>query len=171
MPRKRSWTIEELKKAISSSRSKREVLKKINLRPTGGNYKQLEKYIEELHLDIAHFTGQGWNKGLIFCPKPKIPISKLLRKGVVFQSYKLKKRLFAERIKDERCEQCGWAVLSEDGRIPLEINHKNGNSTDNRIENLEILCPNCHSLKPYYRGSKLRKDARVAELVYAHHLK
>lgn len=146
-----------MREAVKTSRSKRESLKKIGLRPTGGNYKQLEKYIDELNLDTSHFLGQGWNLGLLFCPKPAISLSKILIKGSSFQSYKLKKRLFKEDLKIEVCEDCGWAEKSQDGRIPLELNHKNGNSRDHRLENLEILCPNCHSLRPHYRGSKLKK--------------
>lgn len=42
--------------------------------------------------------------------------------------------------------------MSEDGRIPLELDHINGDRHDNRLENLRVLCPNCHSLKPTHRG-------------------
>ena len=154
---KRKWTEQNLKDAVAKSRSYRNTLKLLGLKPAGGNYSQLKSYISEYNLNTDHFTGQGWNVGLKFVPKKPKPLSEILRKNVKFQSYKLKKRLFREGYKQERCEICGWVEISEDGRIPLEINHKNGESTDNRIENIEILCPNCHSLKPFYRGSKLKK--------------
>jgi len=154
---RRSWTNEQLREAVKVSRSYRQVIIALGLKPAGGNYKQLQQYISELSLNTNHFVGQAWNVGLKFVPNPPRPLKSLLKKNITFQSYKLKKRLFREGFKEEKCEICGWAAVSADGRIPLEINHINGESSDNRIENIEILCPNCHSLKPFYRGSKLKK--------------
>ncbi len=56
---------------------------------------------------------------------------------------------------------CGWNKTTKDGRLPLELDHINGDSRDNRLTNLQILCPNCHSLQPTHRG--LNKKARVVE--------
>lgn len=52
-----------------------------------------------------------------------------------------------------RCSRCGWNkknVIS--GRVPLEINHIDGNSSNNQEKNLELLCPNCHSLTPNFKN-------------------
>jgi hypothetical protein len=152
MSKRRKWTEEGLRKAVGESYSIRAVLIKIGLKPAGGNYSQVNKYIKELSLSTKHFTGQGWNVGLKFIPKKRASLNKILIENGSVQSYKLKNRLFEEGLKEKKCEICGWAQMSPDGRIPLEINHKNGVSSDNRIGNLEILCPNCHSLKPFYRG-------------------
>lgn len=157
MPKKRSWTIEQLKDAVATSKSRRQVLFKLRLREAGGNYDQLKKYLSEYQLDASHFTGMAWNKGLKGIGKPLIPLSKILIKNSYFQSYKLKLRLIATGLKSNFCEHCGWAERTIDGYIPLELDHINGDRHDNRIENLRILCPNCHSLTPTYRGRGKRK--------------
>lgn len=160
--KKRSWTTDQLNSAVKSSTSFRQVIKKLGLREAGGNYFQLKKYVEELSLDTSHFRGPGWSKGLHFSFKPKVPLEKVLIQNSYFQSYKLKNRLFNEKLKTPKCEECGWAKTAESGRLPLEIHHINGDVHDNRLENLIILCPNCHSLKPTHRGCN-RNNARVAE--------
>jgi len=158
---RRTWSESQLKNAVAGSTSFRQVLSKLNLREAGGNYAQLKRYVAELKLDIGHFTGRTWNKGLKVKGVPRIPLEKILVKGSSFQSFKLKQRLFTAKLKPRRCEECGWDKTSPDGRLPLELDHINGDSRDNRLENLRILCPNCHSLKPTHRGRNSGKKARV----------
>ena len=148
----RSWSKEQLKEAIKDSYSYRMVLNKIGLKSAGGNYVQLKKYINEYNFDISHFKGKAWNKGLEYSIKTKTPLEKILIKNSFFQSHKLKNRLIKEKIKPPYCEECGWAEKSQDGRLPLELHHIDGDALNNCLSNLQILCPNCHSLKPNYRG-------------------
>jgi len=150
--RKRSWTVDELKKAVQTSRSIRQILTKIGLREAGGNYKQVKKYIKEYNIDTSHLKGRGWSKNIKVPFRPKIPLKKLLVRNSGFQTFKLKGRLIFERMKKEKCEICDWSEKTPDGRIPLELDHINGDSRDHRLHNLRILCPNCHSLQPTHRG-------------------
>lgn len=164
MPKQRSWTDEQLIDAVGQSKSIRNVLILLGLIPAGGNYAQVKYAIERLGLDTSHFTGMGWNVGLKFVPRQSVPLETLLVANSKVQSYKLKKRLYASGLKQPMCELCGWAKTSIDGRIPLELDHINGDHSDNRIENLRILCPNCHSLQPTHRGlNKKVAHARVVE--------
>ena len=67
---------------------------------------------------------------------------------------------------ENRCSSCGWNEINPvTRRTPLEIDHINGDSNDNRIENLRVLCPNCHSLTPTYRALN-KKSSRVARSKY-----
>lgn len=160
--RKRRWTETQLTEAVKSSFSFRQVLIKIGLIEAGGNYDQVKKYTRELKLDVTHFTGKTWNKGLRGRYLPLIALSEILVKGSTFQSYKLKKRLFVEGLKKKECEECGWAKIAEGGYLPLELDHINGDRHDNRLINLRVLCPNCHSLKPTHRGrNRGRRDGVI----------
>ncbi len=152
--KKRSWTKIQLEKAVVESFSYRQVLAKLGLREAGGNYEQIKKYILENNLPVNHFKGRGWNRGMSGIGIDRIPLKKILVKNSSFQSYKLKKRLFKARLKKEQCEICGWATRSAEGYLPLELDHINGNRHDNRLKNLRILCPNCHSLTTTYRSRK-----------------
>lgn len=157
MPKLRSWTDGELIKSVALRNSYRAVLIDLQLVPAGGNYEQIKRRIIKLGLDISHFTGKGWNAGWQFDPrKPVLPIQTLLVKDKITQSHSLKRRLFREGLKTPRCELCGWCKRSEDGRIPVELDHINGDKSDNRLENLRILCPNCHSLQSTHRGRNKR---------------
>lgn len=154
--RRKKWTRQNLKEAASESRSIRQILNFLNLRPAGGNYSQIKKYLKLYKIDISHLKGRGWNKGLKGVGRPRLTLDKILVKNSTFQSYKLKKRLLYAKLKPPFCEKCGWAKKSQDGRLPLELDHINGDSRDNRLYNLRILCPNCHSLQPTHRGRNRR---------------
>ncbi len=159
--KKRSWTPEQLLDAVKNSYSLRQVIAKLGLIEAGGNYQQIKKYILEYGFDSSHFRGKLWSKGLKGIGKPRIPLERVLVRNSTFQSFKLKQRLFAAGLKERKCEECGWARYSESGHLPLELDHINGDSHDNRIKNLRVLCPNCHSLKPTHRGRNMGRRSGV----------
>jgi len=161
MPSIKSLSDEQLTEAVATSKSYRAVIIKIGLVPAGGNYQQVMRRVSELQLPIEHFTGKGWNEGWKFDPRiPKKPLELILVRGSQHQSFSLKKRLFLAGLKSPACEICGWAEKSLDGRIPVELDHINGDHHDNRIENLRVLCPNCHSLQPTHRGKNKKVKLR-----------
>lgn len=62
-------------------------------------------------------------------------------------------RLYLVRKHGARCERCSWAQLNTHSRtVPVVLNHKDGNSNNNTLNNVELLCPNCDSLTPTYKG-------------------
>lgn len=157
-----SWTDDELRAAVASSNNYANVIRKLGLIPAGGNYDAVKRRIRELELDTAHFTGSipfhgQWRRE----PTPLVEILVADRDVV---SHTLKLRLFAEGLKKPACELCGWAARRPlDGVIPVELDHINGDKRDNRLENLRILCPNCHSLQSTHRGLNQKRASRAGE--------
>lgn len=63
------------------------------------------------------------------------------------------KRYLIEQ-KTASCEECGWNKLNTfTNTIPVELEHIDGDCTNNKLSNLKLLCPNCHSLTPTYKGA------------------
>lgn len=150
---KRSWTDNEFIEAVKSSLSYAQVIRKLQLKVAGSNYDTVKRKIEELGLDTSHMTGQGWNQGERFTPlKKSMPLSEILVKHSPFvNANHLKERLLKEGIKERKCECCGnteWMGKP----IALELHHINAVKDDQRLENLVLLCPNCHALTDNYRG-------------------
>ena len=172
MGTRRSWSDKQLKNAVANSLSIRSVLIKLGLIPAGGNYEQVKRRISALRLDVEHFNGKGWNVGMKFKPNPAQPLTSLLIVNGMSQSYVLKKRLFIAGLKTPSCELCGWCQQAQDGRIPVELDHINGVHSDNRLENLRVLCPNCHSLQSTHRGKNKGLTKRASGgMVYTTDLK
>ena len=153
----------ELMEAIISSRSRAEVLKKIGLVPRGGNYATINNLIKKYNIDTSHMTGQGWNKGMKQegVSKRAIPMAEVLIKDSTFTSSNhLRKRLLKEGIKEHRCDKCLRQTWN-DIPIALELHHVNGDKQDHRIENINLLCPNCHSQTKTYRGKNIKNGNSI----------
>lgn len=162
---KRKWTEEDFIKAVAESLSYAQVLSKLHLRVAGSNYDTVKRKIAELHLDTSHMTGQGWNQGVRYTPlKQAQPLSEVLVEHSTFvNANHLRERLLTEGLKQRRCECCGnteWMGQP----IALELHHVNGIRDDQRLENLKILCPNCHALTTNYRGKNKGNECTKGNL-------
>ncbi len=147
------YNILQLKEACALSTSYRQVLLKLGLIEAGGNYTSIKKMIKSNDIDISHFTHRGWNKGLKFIPKKPQPLQNLLVQGSNYQSHKLRIRLIKESYFEHKCYNCHnrtWMGKP----IPLELEHIDGDPANNSIDNLTLLCPNCHALTPTFRRRK-----------------
>jgi 5-methylcytosine-specific restriction endonuclease McrA len=145
------YTEDQLRNAIKNSISIAEALKKLKVKPCGGNYAVFKKAIMHFTIDTSHFVGQGWNKNKTVPPKRSI--NDYLTNKISITSYKLCQRLLKDKIKRLQCERCG-NIYWNNKPIPLELHHINGNNKDNRLENIQLLCPNCHALTDNYRNRK-----------------
>lgn len=158
MPKLQPYTKEWLEKLCEESYSLAEVLRKAGRKQSGGNQSTLKKKIEEYHIDTSHFTGQLWNKGKtketdsriisqekynvneIFCQNS--PVTQKVMRGYVER----------HNLLEYKCQKCGCDGHWQNGIIALEIDHIDGDNSNNELSNLRYLCPNCHALTETYRG-------------------
>ena len=133
------YTKEVMEPIVRESFSLAEVMKKLGLKPVGGNYALIKASIRKHDLNTDHFTGQAWNRGRYQ------PLGELRCKSAI--------RNYMLREVNNTCEHCG--IMEWQGKpITLELDHINGDNTDNSRENLRILCPNCHSQTSTFRNQK-----------------
>ena len=155
-PRKASGfraTDEEVRAAFARARSVADLLRLLGLVPRGDNYRVIKRRLSELGLDARDLRGRSWARG---AAAPRVPIDELLVHGRPCSGSHLARRLIEEGLLTRSCASCGLTEWLGQP-IPLELDHKNGDHDDNRLENLRLLCPNCHALTNTYRGRNIRR--------------
>ncbi|MFD8448721.1 HNH endonuclease signature motif containing protein [Streptomyces coelicoflavus] len=146
------WTREALQEAVSASTNMCEVLRHLGLDVVGGHHTHISRRIKAYGIDISHFRmptrkGKPW--------RPRTPEGLLVE-----QSPAEARRVPSDRLKwamtavgaPELCALCGNDGIWQGRPIPLEVDHVDGDWRNNRVENLRLLCPNCHSITDTYRG-------------------
>lgn len=130
---------EQLLKAIENATSYSQILRNLNKAISGNAVKRLKKQLEEFGITVS-FDNTKQVENFV-----KKPIEYYLRDNVKCDSGHLKERLIKEGLKEDKCEACGIGNEWNGYPLTLQLDHINGNHSDNRLENLRILCPNCHS--------------------------
>lgn len=153
--RNKKYLKENLETLVKGSSSNADVIRKLGLKLTGGNYRHVMSYIQLYGIDTSHFTGGAWNKGERYRPIcPAQPLEEILvEKSTYKSSTKLKEKLQAAELLPRFCQICKLSTW-QDRPLGLHLDHINGNHIDNRIENLRILCPNCHSQTTTFSNKK-----------------
>lgn len=140
------YTVEDLQKAAEVSSSYADTLRVLGITPHGTNTTRIARKISSNSIDISHFTGKSHRKGASVSRK-RIPESILVLGHPGDNRETRKNLLHCMRSLGVPyvCSRCDCPPLWGGVPLTLEINHINGESWDNRLGNLEFLCPNCHS--------------------------
>ena len=142
-------TDEQITQVAESSISALEASSKLGIK-----YDTYRKHATRLGVFKTNQSGKGISKN-----RPSIPLSDILEGNQPqYNVNRLKNRLIETGLKKHECESCG---LSEwmDNPIPIELDHINGQCYDHRLENLRVLCPNCHAMTDTYRGKNTKLTA------------
>lgn len=156
----RRYTKEWLTELCKDSYSYAEVLRKAGRKQGGGTQATLRKKIEEFGIDISHFTGQRWqdspNQISTHQNREKYLLEEIFVKDSPITQKVLRGYVKRHNLIPYKCQNCGCDGHWQNGIISLEIDHIDGDNTNNEISNLRYLCPNCHALTDTYRGKNIK---------------
>lgn len=144
------YSFEELQDICTQCFSYRQFALKLGISENSTD--TIKKLVEKYRLDISHFTGQAWNKNKV--DTSIFYYGSCSNRDTFFRALVL--------LRGHKCEKCGLSVW-ENQKIPLCIHHIDGNHINNNLENLQILCPNCHALTENYCGRNKKQLAQVSE--------
>ena len=152
------WDIpsKDFQELLEGSNSIAEILTKIGLPAYNGNHKTINHRIKEEGFDITKLNENRKKKQKISF-RNKIPLNDLLKKNSTYSTKNLKNRILAENLINYTCSECGLGDMWNNKPISLQLDHINGINNDNRLENLRILCPNCHTQTPTFSGKHRKK--------------
>ena len=140
-PKWENYSKDELQVIVDESKSLAEIARKLGYNVKAGNtYQHIHNMIEYYNFDTSHFLGQGWNKDTYDYSR--------LQNGIAVKSSVLKRLLV--NLRGNKCEICGRSLWN-DVPIPLEVHHEDGNTLNNELDNIHLLCPNCHAVTYNWR--------------------
>lgn len=159
------FTPTELQKLLDESNSYADVLRKTRMNAHGANPRTLKKVIAEYNLDETKLNENRHNlfsRCSEHANKVNVKYSLediLAGKHPGYQSSRLLERLVKEGYKEMKCERCG--IIDWMGQaISFHLHHKDGDHNNNSLDNLEVLCPNCHSQTDNYAGKNVPKKEK-----------
>lgn len=152
-----TYSNEKLLEAAKDASSLAGILRKLNLSHSGNaNYKTLRKRLSALGINPEQIKSRSWNKGKSYFRRPIQDY--LVKNGPLIPSSRLKSKLLKESIKVNQCDMCGLLPIWNNKPLTLQLDHIDGDETNNELVNLRILCPNCHTQTDTYAKIKETRD-------------
>ena len=155
--KKYNWEKERVEKAVKKTKCWFDCLEELGIPKAGGNWRTLKKKVKEYNIDVSHFdyiyakTHNGKHKQKKICERKD---SDIFKESPKISKSNLKKEYISRVLKNSpKCEKCG--ITNWNGKeLIFQLHHINGNNNDCRKDNLQLLCPNCHSQTENYANKK-----------------
>lgn len=158
------YTRGEAAEAVRTSFNYSEVLRKLGLRPAGGNHGTLRHWVDEVWgISTDHFD---LDRALRPQNREVTPLEDVLVEHSTYSRRTLKRRLYANGLKERQCELCGQGERWQGRAMALILDHINGVPDDHRLENLRIVCPNCNATLDTHCGRQNRKPVSVRKCLH-----
>lgn len=156
------YTKELLESLIKKSKSVADVMRFLEIKITGGNHAHISKQIKSFEINTNHFLGQNWAKGRILDKRRLKPEEILIENNKRRMDAQLLRRALLESGIEYKCFFCSIKEWNNK-KLTLHVDHINGDWSNNKIENLRFLCPNCHSQTDTYgaKNIKIKPEPKI----------
>ncbi len=148
-----SLPLNEFKELVLKCKTQVEVLAAFGLQAKGSNPRTLKRRLVEDCIDTSHFTTHKENLENF---RKKMSLEEILVEGSNYNRCRLKNRLIDNQILPNTCSECKIHANWNGKDLVLQLDHINGIHDDNRLSNLRLLCPNCHSQTETFAGKRRR---------------
>jgi Zn finger protein HypA/HybF involved in hydrogenase expression len=164
----RVWTDEQFTLAVKNNICISDIIRELGLTLGGSSYKLVHRHVKRLGLDTSHWKGESHGKDCShlkpFNYKRRSLEEILIKDSPHKNTNNLKIRLCKEGLLDaNKCAICGMRPEWQNSPLVFVLDHINGDNSDNRLENLRLLCPNCDSQQPTFKRPKTPRGARCLE--------
>ncbi|MEU7114330.1 HNH endonuclease signature motif containing protein [Streptomyces sp. NPDC046182] len=154
------WTREVLAEAVAASTSMCDVLRRLGVEVVGGQHTHISRRVRAYGIDTSHFAPAVRSERMRHNQRRRSPEEVLVENASPHARRQRSQRLKAAMLEsgvEERCALCELEPVWRGEPLPLEVDHIDGDWRNNRIENLRLLCPNCHSSTDTFRGRHRRR--------------
>jgi hypothetical protein len=149
------FTEEEARAAIAAGLCWSDALRALGLRTAGGNHRTLQRWAARWGIDTSHFDANAVRRRSL--GRAPTPLDEMLVEHSSFGRQTVKRRLLAAGLKQPICELCGQGEIWRGRQLALILDHINGVADDHRLENLQMVCPNCAATLSTHCGRHNRR--------------
>lgn len=151
------WNDKELVlDAIKSSKTRMEVLEKLERSPSTAMYRRLKKFERDYEVDTTHFKPYHTTKRKASqVNNRKLSFEEIFCNNSPAAQVVVKRRIIEDNLIEYVCRDCNNVGTWNNQQLVLQLEHCDGNSTNNTLSNLCFLCPNCHSQTKTYCGKNV----------------
>jgi hypothetical protein len=148
------FTEDEARAAIAGALCWSDALRTLGLRTAGGNHRTLQRWSARWGIDASHFDANAVRRRTL--GRAPTPLDEILIERSPFGRQTVKRRLLEAGLKQPVCELCGQGELWQGRRMAMILDHINGVADDHRLENPQMVCPNCAATLETHCGRQNR---------------
>lgn len=157
---KRKYDKEQLIELVPRCFNMCDLLTRLDLNLCSTNYYRMKRFLLDFQIDTSHFSrSRPKSPDYLSINRPRRKLEDYLAlEGPEINSTSLKQKLYKTGILKPICSECRLTDIWNGKKLSLQLDHINGNHGDNRLENLRILCPNCHTQTETYSCKRFTKE-------------